>query len=108
MPKPTDCRDPESDQTCHTDHWAPASAIPGAVFSGSRDGKLRAFSTEDGSVQGEFNTWRNFETVNRVAGFGGGFGGSAPSIVDGMLYVSSGYAILRGPPGNVLLAFGLK
>lgn len=49
----------------------------------------------------------NFDTINGVAGFGGGFGGAAPSIVDGMLYVGSGYAILGGSPGNVLLAFGL-
>ena len=45
-------------------------------------------------------------TVNGVAGEGGGFGGAAPSIVDGMLYVGSGYAILNGKAGNVLLAFG--
>ena len=69
---------------------------------------LRSFSTEDGSVQWEFNSRRDFDTINGVAGFGGGFGGAAPSIVDGMLYVGSGYAILGGAPGNVLLAFGLE
>ena len=37
----------------------------------------------------------------------GGIGGGAPTIVDGMMYVGSGYAILSGAPGNVLLAFGL-
>ncbi len=108
VPKPSDCEDPESGQTCHSGHWAPATAIPGAVLAGSRDGVMRAFSTEDGSVMWEFATQRDFETINGVKGFGGGFGGAAPSIVDGMMYVGSGYAILRGSPGNVLLAFGLE
>ena len=108
VPRPSDCVDPESDTTCHSGNWAAASAIPGAVFTGSRDGVLRSFSTEDGGILWEFDTMRDFDTVNGVEGFGGGFGGAAPSIVDGMLYVGSGYAILFGAPGNVLLAFGLN
>jgi polyvinyl alcohol dehydrogenase (cytochrome) len=31
--------------------------------------------------------------------------GPGPTIVDGMLYVNSGYAKRGGLPGNVLLAF---
>ena len=93
--------------TCHSGNWAAASAITGAVFTGSRSGVLRSYSTEDGGIVWEFDTAREFDTVNGVAGFGGGFGGAAPSIVDGMLYVGSGYAILGNAPGNVILAFGL-
>ena len=44
-------------------------------------------------------------TLSRILVVGGGFGGAAPSIVDGMVYLGSGYAILSGSPGNVLLAF---
>ena len=51
---------------------------------------------------------KDFDTVNGVEGFGGAFGGAGVSIVDGMLYAGSGYAILMGAPGNVLLAFGLN
>ena len=68
---------------------------------------LRSFSAEDGTLQWEYPTQRDFETVNGVRGFGGGIGGTAPTIVDGMMYMGSGYAILGGAPGNVLLAFGL-
>ena len=39
---------------------------------------------------------------------GGSIGASGPVIVDGMLYVNSGYGALAGIPGNVLLAFGLE
>ena len=107
VPQRTDCEDPDSTRTCHSGNWAAAIAIPGAVFTGSRDGVMRSFSTEDGSIQWEFNSRREFDTINGVEGFGGGFGGAAPSVVDGMLYMGSGYAILGGSPGNVLLAFGL-
>ena len=107
LPKPSDCPDPEEEMTCHSGNWAAATAIAGAVLTGSRNGVLRSYSTEDGTIQWEFNTAREFETVNGVAGFGGGIGGAGPSIVDGMLYVGSGYAILGNAPGNVLLAFGL-
>jgi polyvinyl alcohol dehydrogenase (cytochrome) len=34
--------------------------------------------------------------------------GPGPTIVDGMLYVNSGYAQWGGLPGNVLLAFEVK
>ena len=106
LPKPNNCADPES-RGCSSANWAAATAVAGSVFTGSWNGVLRSYSSEDGSVTWEFPTKREFQTVNGVAGFGGGFGGAAPSIVDGMLYVGSGYAILGGAPGNVLLAFGL-
>ena len=108
IPQRTDCEDPESTETCHSGNWAAASAIEGAVFTGSRDGIMRSFSSEDGSILWEFKTLHDYETINGIEGFGGGFGGAGPSIVDGMLYVGSGYAILGGAPGNVLLAFDLN
>ncbi len=77
------------------------------MLTGSRDGVMRSYSTEDGSILWEFVTLRDFDTINGVEGFGGGFGGASATIVDGMLYMGSGYAILGGAPGNVLLAFGL-
>lgn len=105
--KPTDCVDPEA-RECSSANWSSASAVPGAVFTGSWNGVLRSYSAEDGSVLWEYPTKREFETVNGVRGFGGGIGGGAPTIVDGMMFLGSGYAILGGAPGNVLLAFGLN
>ena len=115
IPKPTGCVDANDDanesltfQTCHSGNWASASAIPGAVFTGSRNGILRAFSTTNGHILWEYPANKEFETVNGVKGKGGGFGGAAPTIVDGMLFAGSGYAILGGVAGNVLLAFSLE
>jgi polyvinyl alcohol dehydrogenase (cytochrome) len=83
------------------------SAIPGAVFSGSMDGHLRAYSSADGKVLWDFDTARTFTTVNGIAANGGSLDGAGPVVVDGMLYVNSGYPRFGGMPGNVLLAFGV-
>jgi SAM-dependent methyltransferase len=82
------------------------SAIPGAVFSGSIDGHLRAFATTDGRLLWDFDTARDYTTVNGVAAKGGSLDGAGAVIVDGMVFVSSGYPRFGGMPGNVLLAFG--
>lgn len=86
---------------------AAASAIPGVVFSGGWDGVLRAFSTVDGQLIWQFDTVKEFTTVNGVPGKGGSMGGPGPTIAGGLVFVGSGYTGLRnGMPGNVLLAFG--
>jgi polyvinyl alcohol dehydrogenase (cytochrome) len=72
------------------------------------DGVLRAYDTKDGKILWEYNTIRDYETVNRVAARGGSLNGSGPVVVDGMLYVNSGYGMWGGRPGNVLLAFGIE
>jgi polyvinyl alcohol dehydrogenase (cytochrome) len=83
------------------------TAIPGAVFSGSMDGHVRAFSTADGRLLWDFDTQQTFQTVNGLPAQGGSLDGAGPVVVDGMVFVNSGYPRLGGAPGNVLLAFGL-
>jgi len=84
---------------------AAVTLIPGAVFSGGVSGYLRAYSTADARLLWEFDTARDYATVNGVAARGGAMDGTGPVIVDGMVYVNSGYAQWGGIPGNVLLAF---
>jgi polyvinyl alcohol dehydrogenase (cytochrome) len=91
---------------CNAAQAAAISVIPGAVFSGSNDGTLRAYSSKDGAVIWEANTEREFQTVNAVPARGASMLGPGPVIVDGMVYVSSGYGAFGGRPGNVLLAYG--
>jgi polyvinyl alcohol dehydrogenase (cytochrome) len=86
---------------------AAVTAIPGVVFSGGVSGYLRAYATDDARLLWEFDTARDYATVNGVPGHGGAIDGPGPVIVDGMLYVNSGYAQWSGIPGNVLLAFGV-
>jgi polyvinyl alcohol dehydrogenase (cytochrome) len=90
---------------CSPAQPAAVTAIPGVVFSGSVDGHLRAFSAEDGRVLWDFDSARDYQTVNGVRGKGGSLDGAGPVVVGGMLFVNSGYARNGGIPGNVLLAF---
>ncbi|MDH2385313.1 PQQ-binding-like beta-propeller repeat protein [Bradyrhizobium sp. CER78] len=84
---------------------AAVTAIPGVVFSGGVSGFLRAYATDDAKLLWEIDTAREYTTVNGVPGHGGAMDGPGPIVVDGMLYVNSGYAQWGGLPGNVLLAF---
>ncbi|PWT99625.1 MAG: cytochrome C oxidase Cbb3 [Terriglobia bacterium] len=91
---------------CSPAQPAAVTAIPGAVFSGSVDGHLRAFATEDGRMIWDFDTARDYQTVNGVRAKGGSLDGAGPVIAGGMVFVNSGYARNGGTAGNVLLAFG--
>jgi polyvinyl alcohol dehydrogenase (cytochrome) len=87
---------------------AAISAIEGAVFSGSVDGHIRAYSTRDGRILWDFDTARDFETVNGVKANGGSIDAAGPVIAGGLLLTNSGYGAWRGKPGNVLLAFEVR
>ncbi|MGH9759614.1 MAG: PQQ-binding-like beta-propeller repeat protein [Blastocatellia bacterium] len=92
---------------CSPAQSAAVSAIPGVVFSGGLDGHLRAYSTRDGKIIWEMNTEQDYTTVNGVRANGGSMDGPGPVIVNGLLYVNSGYFFIGGAPGNVLLAFSV-
>ena len=93
---------------CNAAQSAAVTAIPGVVFSGSNDGALRAYSTATGAVVWEFDTNKEFTSVNGVPAKGASLIGPGPVVVGGMVYVNSGYGAFGGRPGNVLLAFGLE
>jgi polyvinyl alcohol dehydrogenase (cytochrome) len=88
---------------CSAAQMAPPTAIPGVIFSGSLDGHLRAYDIRNGSVLWDFNTAQEFHTTNGIRAHGGSLNGAGPAIVDGVLYVNTGYT--NGMDGNVLLAF---
>jgi polyvinyl alcohol dehydrogenase (cytochrome) len=90
---------------CSAAQPAPATAIPGVVFSGSLDGHIRAYDELDGTILWDFDTARKFPTVNGVESHGGSINYAGPVVAGGMLFVVSGYSTNAGMPGNVLLAF---
>ncbi len=82
-------------------HAAAPVVIPGAVFSGSMDGKLWAFHERDGAP-----LW-SFDTRGRASG--GSIHGSAAIVAQGIVVAQSGFGLpsglAGGLPGNVVLAF---
>jgi polyvinyl alcohol dehydrogenase (cytochrome) len=85
-------------------HAQPAAPtlIPGVVFSGSWDGHIRAYATEDGRIIWDFDTGNTFAGVNGKPVTGGSIDRGAQSVARGMLFVNSG---VRQRTGNALLAF---
>lgn len=97
---------PQDSMSQHPGISAAVSAIPGVVFSAGLDGMVRAFASFDGRPIWQFNTAKEFETINGVKARGGSIGSAGVTIVNGMVYVTSGYTgFQNGRPGNVLLAF---
>lgn len=92
---------------CSAAQPAPVTLLPGVAFLGSMDGHMRAYDTRDGGIIWDFDTLRNFETVNGVKAHGGSINGAGPVVVNGILYTNSGYARIPSMPGNVLLAFSV-
>jgi polyvinyl alcohol dehydrogenase (cytochrome) len=80
--------DPQTSMESHRGVSAALSLVPGVVFVCGLDGTLRAFST-------------------CAAAKGGAIGFAGATIVNGMVYLTSGYiGFQRGQPGNLLPAFG--
>jgi polyvinyl alcohol dehydrogenase (cytochrome) len=105
LSRPNGCGDKAS---CSPALSAPAAAIPGAVFGGSIDGHFRAFATTDGHVLWDFDTARDFDTVNGVKARGGSIDVGGAAIANGVVVTTSGYGQWGGMRGNVLLAFSVE
>lgn len=90
---------------CSPAQSAATTVIPGVVFSGGLDGHLRAYDAKDGRIIWDTDTLRKYDTVNGVEAKGGSLDGSGAVVVDGTVYVNSGYLFTGHTPGNVLLAF---
>jgi polyvinyl alcohol dehydrogenase (cytochrome) len=94
-------------RTCRASQGAAVTVIPGAVFSGSLDGGMRAYDTTNGKILWTYDSNREFQTVNNVKAIGGGLEGPGAIVSGGMVFFNSGYGGFVGNPGNVLLAFGV-
>ena len=71
---------------------AAVTAIPGVIFFGSLDGKLRTYGSQAGKIVWDYDTVRSFSTVNGVPAHGGSLNGPGAVVVGGMVYTNSGYS----------------
>jgi polyvinyl alcohol dehydrogenase (cytochrome) len=92
---------------CSPAQSAAVSAIPGAVFSGALDGHLRAYAASSGAILLDADTARVVNTVDGPPAHGGSIDAAGPAIVNGIVFVNSGYGQWGGMPGNVLLAYSV-
>lgn len=92
---------------CDPGILAAVSAIPGAVFAGHMDGRLRAYDSRDGHLLWQYDTTGQLTSLGGAPAHGGTIGGGAPVVHDGMVYVNSGYGLYFHMPGNALIAFSV-
>lgn len=83
------------------------TAIAGFVLAGSQDGHLRAYDSANGKVVWDIDTGGSFAAVNAPSAHGGSLDTGGPVVVDGVVYVNSGYGQFLGRGGNALLALGV-
>jgi len=103
--RPATC--PGTQAICSPAQSAAVTAIAGAVFSGALDGHMRAWSSTDGRVIWDFDTAREFPTVNGKPARGGSIDATGAAVAGGLLVINSGYNQFGGMPGNVMLAFSV-
>ena len=78
------------------------------VFAGGLDGILRAFDADTGNALWTTNTWQSFGMANGIEAQGGAIEADGPIVVNGQVYVTSGYDKWNEAPGNVLLVYSLN
>ena len=93
---------------CTNAQSAAVTAIPGVVFSGTADGRLRAYAAGDGRIIWDVDTAaRPYAAVNGKEATGGSIDAGGATLANGVLYINSGYGLILGRPGNALLAFSV-
>jgi polyvinyl alcohol dehydrogenase (cytochrome) len=92
---------------CDAGILSAVTVVPGAVFAGHMDGRIRAYDSATGKVLWEYDTTAEVKTSSGATARGGSVGGGGPMVVDGTVYINSGYGIYWHMPGNLLLAFSV-
>ncbi len=97
----------EGRENCGPGLSAAILATDDLVFAGGLDGYLRAYNARTGEVVWEYDSWRDYETVNNLPARGGAIDVHGPVIAGDWLFIQSGYGSFGQRGGNVLLAFRL-
>lgn len=85
---------------------AAVTAVPGAVFAGHLDGKLRAYDSKTGAILWETDTAKTFKTIDGGSGHGGSMSGPGAAVWRGRVFINSGYGMYSHMAGNLLLVYG--
>lgn len=85
-----------------------ATVTPELAFSAGLDGRIRAYDIASGEILWQAETAIPFDASNGIKGHGGAIDVAGQVVVDGWLYVLSGYSMFGQLPGNMLLAYRVK
>lgn len=107
-----ECNEQRSDRLRRCETLFGFSATPlsvdGAVITAGLDGRLFAFDSHTGEQLFNYDTVKDYDTVNGVEGYGGSIDSHSIAAGAGMVFVGSGYGSFGQVSGNVLLAFKPK
>lgn len=85
------------------------TATDDLVIAGALDGIVRIHDLHSGAVLWQFDTTDEVSTVSGGRTRGGSMSGAAGALLlDGRMFISSGYGLHEHMPGNALLAFGVR
>ena len=90
---------------CHGGLSSAITATPTVVVVGSLDGYVEVIDSATGELLWQFDTWRNFTTVNGVETKGGAIDAHGPMVAGNQVIISSGYNSFGQAAGNALLVF---
>ena len=94
-------------RSCLTSNSAAPTVTDGVVFAGDLYGKLRGYDAASGDILWTYDTHQTYQARNGIDAQGGSLDGPGPVVINGRLYVNSGYASFGQRGGNVLLSFKL-
>jgi len=95
-------------QGCMEAYSAPITATDDLLLAGSLNGVLFAHDPATGALVWEYNTAREYATINGVTARGGSLDATGPVLAGDYMIVNTGYATFGQMPGNAILVFKLK
>jgi polyvinyl alcohol dehydrogenase (cytochrome) len=105
---PADCLEPDTLDVidgCYRGFSAPATVAGDIVFAPTLDGVLRAFHADSGEQIWTFATHARFAAVNGDYAHGGAIDLGGAYVIDGEVYLNSGYGLVNQIPGNAFIQF---
>ena len=105
-PAPKRCA--EGVRGCMDAYSGPVTSTDDVIIASSLSGYLFAHDPATGERVWEYDTVREFETINGVSARGGSIDATGPVLSGDYMIVSTGYATFGQMPGNAVLVFKLK
>jgi polyvinyl alcohol dehydrogenase (cytochrome) len=78
------------------------------IVTGGLDGRVYILERKTGKLVDQFDTARDFTTINGVKGNGGSVDNASIIAANGMLIMNSGYGLFGQGAGNVMIALKPK